>query len=181
MLAAGLVVCLLRCQLITPGWDRRCEVACLPGLVAAGSLRGALGPAVGLLRLGGASHEPGAHAAVPVGDTGAAGRLGLGPPAASLVGCAHVLPCSAFACHGADGACIWEGKLWFALAGELGGTALGVAGAVMLASGAESDTKVSAAGDAAALLGAAANGASLSIGRHLLLAPNDLPVWVSFL
>ena len=39
------------------------------------------------------------------------------------------------------------------------------------------DSAVQHAGDAAALLGAAANGASLSIGRLLLLAPYHVPVF----
>ena len=38
--------------------------------------------------------------------------------------------------------------------------------------------QVTAIGDIAALLGAAANGASLSIGRSLLMPPVRLPVWI---
>ena len=38
--------------------------------------------------------------------------------------------------------------------------------------------QVTAIGDVAALLGAAANGASLSIGRNLLQRPTNLPVWI---
>lgn len=61
--------------------------------------------------------------------------------------------------------------------GELGGCGVGMAGAAILSMSAGGGGHSSNIGDAAALLGAAANGMSLSIGRLLLLAPYHVPVF----
>lgn len=77
--------------------SRRCAADDAQQVLAAGGVGRIAGGAVVRLRMGGGPHQPVAHAAVPVSNADAAGRLALGQTAADFRKCVHL---SASPCEG---------------------------------------------------------------------------------